>query len=64
MKNFERMLIKIVIVQFFLLLFVQFFLLQRDELSTLQKITYYEGVFNHNVKEVIEVQGHEYDEGK
>ncbi|WP_010173070.1 DUF5359 family protein [Bacillus coahuilensis] len=38
MKNFERMLIKIVIVQFFLLLFVQFFLLQRDELSTLQKL--------------------------
>ncbi|MFE8702657.1 YpfB family protein [Cytobacillus sp. FJAT-54145] len=54
MKTFERILIKVVIIQFLFLLFTQFFLHKLNAFPELKEITQYEGVTENNFSELLE----------
>lgn len=53
MKSFERILIKIAIIQFIFLLIAQLFFHEFDALPELKQITQYEGVTDNNHSEVL-----------
>lgn len=54
MKFLDRVLLKIIIIQFFILLFTQVFFHQWNVLPELQQITQYEGVTENNLSEILE----------
>lgn len=54
MKTFERILIKIIVVQFVFLFLSQLFLHKFDIFPELNHITQYEGVSNNNFSEILE----------
>ncbi|CAM4062763.1 YpfB family protein [Mesobacillus thioparans] len=53
MKTFERILIKIAIIQFVFLIIAQVFFHRLDAFPELKQITQYEGVTNKNHSEVL-----------
>lgn len=54
MKSFERVLMKIAIIQFVFLLIAQLFFHQYNAFPELKQITQYEGVTENNYFEVLE----------
>lgn len=54
LKTIERIIIKIIIIQFFFLLFTQFFFHKLDTFPELKEITQYEGVTENNFSELLE----------
>lgn len=54
MHVMERILLKIVIIQFVILLFTQLFIHQWHVFPELQQITQYEGVTENNLTKIIE----------
>lgn len=54
MKNFERILIKLVIVQFVFLIVTQIFFHNLNVFPELKEITQYEGVNNNQYSDVLE----------
>ncbi|HZG73123.1 MAG TPA: DUF5359 family protein [Chondromyces sp.] len=55
MKRIERLLMKLIIIHFVLLLLSQFILLQWRSFAEIQKITYYEGVNKQVGPETLDV---------
>ena len=53
-KTMERILIKVIVVQFIFLLFSQFFLHVFDLMPELKQITQYEGVSKNSYTKIIE----------
>ncbi|MBT2677693.1 YpfB family protein [Bacillus sp. ISL-35] len=53
MKTFERILIKIAIIQFIFLIIAQIFFHKLDAFPELKQITQYEGVTDNNHSEVL-----------
>lgn len=54
MKTIERIMIKIVIIQFVFLLFTQMFFHKYNAFPELKEITQYEGVTENNFSELLE----------
>lgn len=54
MRSIERIMLKLVIVQFLFLLFAQIFLHKWDYLPELKEITQYEGVTENNFSDLLE----------
>jgi len=54
MKFIERVLLKIIIIQFFILFFSQIFFHQWKAFPELQQITQYEGVVENNLTKILE----------
>ncbi|MFC4800615.1 MULTISPECIES: DUF5359 family protein [Neobacillus] len=54
MEKIEKILMKIIIIQFLFLLLTQFFLHQLDTLPELQQITKYEGVNENSITEILQ----------
>jgi hypothetical protein len=54
MKSFERILIKIILVQFVFLILSQLFFHKLHIFPELKQITQYEGVSNNNFSEILE----------
>lgn len=54
MKQIERILIKLLIIQFFILLFVQCVVLQSEFAPYVTKVSYYEGVVKESLPELME----------
>jgi hypothetical protein len=54
MKKVERLLIKVVIIQFIFLLFAQLFFHQFDVLPQVKQLTKYEGVNKNTYTEILE----------
>ncbi|WP_210365539.1 YpfB family protein [Bacillus sp. REN3] len=57
MKTFERILLKVIIVQFVFLLAAQVFFHEFNSFPELKQITEYEGVTDNNHSEVLETLG-------
>lgn len=57
MKTFERILLKVAIIQFVFLIIAQLFFHQFDAFPELKQITQYEGVTDNNYSEVLETLG-------
>nr|WP_108671107.1 DUF5359 family protein [Peribacillus acanthi] len=57
MKTFERILIKIIVIQFLFLLFFQLFFHKEDSFLELKKLAQYEGVNKDNYTNVLETMG-------
>ncbi|WP_077213819.1 YpfB family protein [Bacillus dakarensis] len=55
MKTIERIIIKIIIVQFVFLLVTQFFFHRLNTFPELKEITQYEGVTENNFSELLQV---------
>jgi hypothetical protein len=59
MKIVERILIKVIIIQFFFLFFAQLFLHQLDIFPQLEQLTKYEGVNENTFTEILQTfRGH------
>ncbi|MCQ6273859.1 YpfB family protein [Bacillus sp. V3B] len=54
MKIVERVLLKVIMIQFIILLFTQLFFHKWNSFPELQQITQYEGVSENNLTEVLE----------
>ncbi|CAH0220988.1 YpfB family protein [Peribacillus sp. NPDC101481] len=54
MKTFERLLIKVIIIQLACLFFFQFLLSREDQIIDLTKLSRYEGVTSNNYTKIIE----------
>ncbi|AXN37363.1 YpfB family protein [Peribacillus butanolivorans] len=54
MKTFERLLIKVIIIQLVCLFFFQFLLSREDHIFELTKLSRYEGVNSNNYTKIIE----------
>ncbi|MCH6269050.1 YpfB family protein [Bacillus sp. FJAT-50051] len=54
LEKIEKILMKIIIIQFLFLLLTQFFLHQLDTLPELQQITKYEGVNENSITEILQ----------
>ncbi|MBS4215840.1 DUF5359 family protein [Neobacillus rhizophilus] len=54
MEKIEKILMKIIIIQFLFLLLTQFFLHQLDTLPELQQLTKYEGVNENSITEILQ----------
>ncbi|MDM5211867.1 YpfB family protein [Peribacillus sp. NJ4] len=54
MKTFERLLIKVIIIQLVCLFFFQFLLSREDQIFDLTKLSRYEGVTSNNYTKIIE----------
>ncbi|MGJ7919963.1 YpfB family protein [Neobacillus sp. LXY-4] len=54
MKTFERILMKIVLIQFIILVFSQFFFHKIEVLPELQQLARYEGVTEDNFSQILE----------
>ncbi|MEF2095763.1 YpfB family protein [Bacillus sp. CFBP9009] len=54
MKTFERLLIKVIIIQLACLFFFQFLLSRHDQIFDLTKLSRYEGVTSNNYTKIIE----------
>ncbi|MFD6440764.1 YpfB family protein [Peribacillus sp. NPDC060186] len=54
MKTFERLLIKVIIIQLVCLFFFQFLLSREDNIFELTKLSRYEGVNSNNYTKIIE----------
>jgi hypothetical protein len=57
MKNLERILIKVIVIQFVFLVIAQVIFHHLDAFPELKEITQYEGVNNGNYSEVLETLG-------
>ncbi|MFD2445875.1 YpfB family protein [Bacillus sp. CGMCC 1.16607] len=57
MKNFERILIKVIIVQFLFLIITQIVFHHFNAFPELKEIIQYEGVNNENYSEILETLG-------
>ncbi|WP_307852182.1 MULTISPECIES: DUF5359 family protein [Neobacillus] len=54
LEKIEKILMKIIIIQFLFLLLTQFFLHQLDTLPELQQLTKYEGVNENSITEILQ----------
>ncbi|WP_423798964.1 YpfB family protein [Neobacillus sp. SAB-20_R2A] len=54
MEKIEKILMKIIIIQFLFLLLTQFILHQLDTLPELQQLTKYEGVNENSITEILQ----------
>ncbi|WP_436377020.1 YpfB family protein [Cytobacillus sp. BC1816] len=54
MKTVERIILKLIILQFVFLLFTQFFFHRMDAFPELKQLTQYEGVTDQNFTELLE----------